>query len=72
VALSAERYGRVPRVYIEAREDRALVLALQQQMYTAQPCRAVLSLEAGHMPFFSQPDKLVQHLTSPAITAARS
>ena len=50
----------------------SLPLAAQQRMHSAQPCRAVLSLDAGHMPFLSQPEKLAQHLTSLALTGVGS
>jgi hypothetical protein len=33
-------------------------------MYTALPCRKVLSLDADHSAFFSRPAELVSHLLS--------
>ena len=64
VSITAERFGRVPRVYIECLRDRAIPPAIQQRMYTATPCQTILSMETSHSPFFSAPQQLVRHLTS--------
>jgi len=60
--LTAERYGRVPRVYVECTLDRAVTLALQRRMQADSPCARVFSLETGHSPFFAQPRALVDVL----------
>lgn len=57
--LSKERYGRVPKVYIECLQDRAVTLPLQRRMHGESPCDRVFSLDTSHSPFFSQPEKLV-------------
>jgi pimeloyl-ACP methyl ester carboxylesterase len=62
--LTAANYGRVPRVYIECRRDRALSPALQKKMYTALPCQRVISLDTDHSPFLSRPGELAAHLLS--------
>jgi hypothetical protein len=31
-------------------------------MYTALPCRKVISMNTDHSPFFSRPTELVSHL----------
>jgi len=64
--LSAENFGRVPRVYIEALQDRGISPALQKKMYTATPCQLVLSMNTSHSPFFSAPHSLVEHLLTAA------
>jgi pimeloyl-ACP methyl ester carboxylesterase len=64
--LSAERFGRVPRVYIETVDDRALPLELQRRMQAALPCRDVVSLESGHSPFLSMPGTLAERLAEAA------
>lgn len=64
VSITAERFGRVPRVYIECLRDRAIPPALQQRMYTATPCHTILSMQTSHSPFFSAPQQLVSHLIS--------
>lgn len=63
LTLSAERYGRVPKVYIECLQDRAVTPWLQRRMLADTPCDRVVSLDSGHSPFFSQPARLVEVLT---------
>lgn len=58
--LSREHYGRVPRVYIECLQDRAVSLKLQRQMLAETPCDAVFTLDSSHSPFFSQPQALAR------------
>ncbi len=60
--LTDERYGRVPRVYIECRRDRAILPALQRKMYADLPCRKVFSIDTDHSPFFSRPQELTEYL----------
>jgi len=62
--LTPERYGRVPRVYIECLQDRAVSPAMQRRMNDASPCQRVISMDSDHSPFFSAPDELVGHLLS--------
>jgi pimeloyl-ACP methyl ester carboxylesterase len=61
--LTDENYGRVPRVYIECTEDRAVTPFIQRKMYTEMPCEKVYSLPTSHSPFFSKPKELVDILT---------
>jgi pimeloyl-ACP methyl ester carboxylesterase len=60
--LSEENFGRVPRVYIECTEDRAVTPFIQKMMYTETPCEKVYSLATSHSPFFSRPKELVEIL----------
>lgn len=62
--LTEENYGRVPRVYIECTEDRAVTPFIQRIMYTETPCEKVFSLPTSHSPFFSKPKELVEILLS--------
>ncbi len=64
VRITAEHFGRVPRVYIECLRDRAISPSIQKMMYTATPCQTILSMQTSHSPFFSAPQELVRHLTS--------
>jgi pimeloyl-ACP methyl ester carboxylesterase len=64
VHTSAANYGRVPRVYIECRRDRAVSLSEQRRMARAQPCQQIISMDTDHSPFFSAPDELTAHLLS--------
>jgi len=64
ISVSESNFGRVPRVYIECLRDKAIPPALQKKMYTALPCRKVISIDTDHSPFFSAPEALVTHLLS--------
>jgi hypothetical protein len=60
--LTEKNYGRVPRVYIECTEDKAVTPFIQNKMYTEMPCEKVYSLPTSHSPFFSRPKELVEIL----------
>jgi pimeloyl-ACP methyl ester carboxylesterase len=62
VMVTPERFGVVPRVYIECAEDRALPIASQRAMQAALPCASVFTLKSDHSPFFSQPTELAEIL----------
>jgi pimeloyl-ACP methyl ester carboxylesterase len=56
--LTDANFGRVPRVYIECTEDRAVTPFIQRKMYNELPCEKVYSINSGHSPFFSKPKEL--------------
>lgn len=58
IHLTPQRFDRVPRVYIEARDDRSVHLPLQRQMQQMTAFAAVYGLESDHAPQLSQPDAL--------------
>jgi pimeloyl-ACP methyl ester carboxylesterase len=62
--LTDDNFGRIPRVYITSLRDKGVTPTLQKKMYTATPCRQVVSLDTSHSPFLSAPDELVAHLLS--------
>ena len=62
VHLTAERFGSIPKFYIECLQDRAIRLPVQQLMYRNTPCQRVFSLDASHSPFFSMPAELARCL----------
>lgn len=64
VQLTEERYGRVPRVFIECLQDGAIPIAMQRQMVAAVPCERVITMDTSHSPFFSAPEELAEHLMS--------
>lgn len=64
VKITAERFGRVPRAYIECLRDRTISPSIQKMMYLATPCQTILSMDTSHSPFFSAPRELAMHLTS--------
>jgi pimeloyl-ACP methyl ester carboxylesterase len=63
VALSGNRFGRVPRSYIECTEDRAIVIDFQRLMQRASPCDSVVTLATSHSPFLSAPKLLAETLS---------
>jgi hypothetical protein len=57
-----ERWGCIPRYYIECAYDRAITLDLQQAMQKQSPCRRTFSIDTDHSPFFSAPEHLADIL----------
>jgi pimeloyl-ACP methyl ester carboxylesterase len=57
---SAERYGKIPRLYVEALDDRSVILPIQRAMQALAPGALVVSLPTGHAPQFSAPERLAQ------------
>ena len=62
--LTDERFGRVPKVYIECLQDKAVTPAQQRIMYTLTPCDKVIPMNVSHSPFLSSPQELADHLVS--------
>ena len=55
-----ERWGRVPRGFIECSEDRVIPLDKQRAMQAGAPCDPVLTLDADHSPFLCTPAALAE------------
>jgi pimeloyl-ACP methyl ester carboxylesterase len=70
--LSESRFGSVPRVYVEALEDRSVHLPLQRTMQELTPCHATYALESDHAPQLSQPDALTELLLAAVARHARA
>lgn len=66
VQTSAERWGLIPRYYIQCDRDRAITLKLQQEMQKRSPCRQTFSIDTDHSPFFSAPTQLADVLSRTA------
>ncbi len=62
VETTAERWGRIPRYYIECERDRAITLKLQREMQKHSPCRQSFSMDTDHSPFLSAPEQLADIL----------
>jgi pimeloyl-ACP methyl ester carboxylesterase len=62
LALSPERSGGVPRVYVECLQDRTITLDLQRRVQSLGRFEATYSLDTSHSPFFSAPESLVECL----------
>jgi pimeloyl-ACP methyl ester carboxylesterase len=67
--LTAERFGRVPRHYIECSEDRTIKLDSQRLMQRLVPGAKVMTLAADHSPFLSCPEELAAALLAIAAAA---
>jgi pimeloyl-ACP methyl ester carboxylesterase len=60
--LTRERFGTLPRLYVEATDDRSVVLLAQRRMQELCPGAIVRSLPTGHAPQLSRPDILADAL----------
>lgn len=56
--VSAERWGRVPRAYIESADDNTFPVEVQRRMQATAPCDPVITLDSDHSPFLSVPEDL--------------
>lgn len=63
--LSEAGFGRVPRIYVEALQDRSIVPALQRRMQALVPGATALTIDAGHAPQLSRPGALDALLAEP-------
>ncbi|RFA28420.1 alkyl salicylate esterase [Alkalilimnicola ehrlichii] len=61
---TAERFGRLPRLYIEALADRSVVLTAQRRMQALVPGATVASLPCGHAPQLAMPEELAACLSA--------
>jgi pimeloyl-ACP methyl ester carboxylesterase len=72
---SAARFGRIPRLYVEALHDKSVILPVQRLMQKLVPGARVVSLPTGHAPQLSAPARLAEEiipfLTAPAKTLGR-
>jgi pimeloyl-ACP methyl ester carboxylesterase len=57
---TALRYGRIPRLYVEALHDRSVILPVQRAMQARAPGALIVSLPTGHAPQFSAPAALAK------------
>ncbi|MCU1481752.1 MAG: alkyl salicylate esterase [Subtercola sp.] len=58
VTHTVQRFGIVPRLYVEAEFDRSITLAVQRHMQTRTPGAARLTLPSDHAPQLSSPEQL--------------
>ena len=59
VKLTAERFGKVDKVYIHTAQDQVVSPYLQHKMVAATPVRLELTLDTGHTPFLTDVSGLV-------------
>jgi pimeloyl-ACP methyl ester carboxylesterase len=62
--ITDQRFGTVPRAYIECTRDRTISLAAQRGMQARLPCDPVFTLASDHSPFLSHPGELAEILCS--------
>ena len=60
VNLTEEKFGSVTKVYIKTAYDRVMSPASQDRMIEGWPVKKVHTLESGHFPGLSVPEKLVE------------
>ena len=71
VRVTAERFGRVPRGYVECLRDQAVPIALQRRMQAVWPCEKLVTLDTDHSPFYSAPDDFAAALEEMAIAGGK-
>ena len=62
--VSWEKWGRVPRAFIECTDDQALDMDCQKRMQARAPCDPVITLDADHSPFFCAPEALADAMVA--------
>ncbi len=60
--LTPERFGSVPRTYVECTADRTIPIESQRRMQQMVPGADVVTLWADHSPFLSRPEALSEVL----------
>jgi pimeloyl-ACP methyl ester carboxylesterase len=60
VRVTAERFGRVDKIYVSTQVDQVISPAFQAQMISRTPVRKVVSLQTGHLPFLTDVEGMSQ------------
>ncbi|MDE2561426.1 MAG: alpha/beta hydrolase [Sphingomonadales bacterium] len=60
--LTRERWGSLPRTYVECTLDRTIPIDSQRRMQSYSPGAKVVTLEADHSPYLSRPVELADAL----------
>jgi pimeloyl-ACP methyl ester carboxylesterase len=65
VTLTEQRFGRVPKCYLETLHDVGISTSLQRQMLAANgPVAHLVALDCGHSPFFARPQEVAAILAN--------
>jgi pimeloyl-ACP methyl ester carboxylesterase len=64
VSVTAERWGSLPRAYIECLDDRIILLEGQRRAQELLPCDPAISIDSDHSPFYSATEELADALSS--------
>jgi pimeloyl-ACP methyl ester carboxylesterase len=62
ICVTPERWGNIPRTYVECTEDRTIPISSQRRMIAMSPGATVVTLDADHSPFLSRPKALAEAL----------
>jgi len=57
-SITPDRFLKIPRLYIECTQDKAIPIETQRLMMQDVPGAEVASIDTSHSSFFSQPDRL--------------
>lgn len=64
--LTAERFGSLPRTYVECTADRTIPIASQRRMQALVPGADIVTIDADHSPYLSRPAELAAVLIAAA------
>ena len=62
--LTAERWGSLPRTYIECTADRTIPITSQRKMQAMSPGAQVVTIDTDHSPYLSRPHDLAEALVA--------
>lgn len=62
--VTQERWGSLPRAYIECLDDRIVLLEGQRRAQKALPCDPVISIDSDHSPYYSATGELADALSA--------
>ena len=63
VHVTAERFGRVPRTFIQTLQDKGVFIEQQRAMCAVTPCD-VIEMDTDHSPFLCAPEAFAAHLNA--------
>ncbi|MGE3683371.1 MAG: alpha/beta fold hydrolase [Bdellovibrionales bacterium] len=62
ILYDTKEWNKIPKVYIETRQDRIIGLPTQRRIQVTHHFDAVFSIDASHSPFLSKPKELSKHI----------
>jgi pimeloyl-ACP methyl ester carboxylesterase len=66
LTLTPERWGSLPRTYVECLHDRTITIAQQRKIQELSPGARVVTLDSDHSPFLCCPEALADELIAAA------
>ncbi len=64
--LTAGRFGKVPKYYIETTNDSVVSPALQERMIASTPVKRVFKIDASHAAYVTRPDDVARAILAVA------